>query len=374
MRKISLYITLVLIAAVFYSCSESQKPEVPISGDRTITVKAASDAADTKASYIYSNISTRIGYMAWDNGDQIGIFEKTIINPLMMGPGFYTYFAGLPNQNVPFTAGPGAGGSILTEFTGVMTNPGESTFYAYYPYSPVRKLITLSEGGSEYLMFDSPFPYNQSYVADSFTGIPAFAQYDCSVNHDNLNDALFTFKNLCNIIRFRVNLPSGYLGTHYLARIEVSLDNSNSYPSIPSSFRVTYINGVINAIVPEAMPNLENLSPSPVMTLDQYAIKYEIGGGGHLLSTSPGAYYHIALPPPGYEMGSVLTYPEMGTIAFIMSDGRRHEQKVDFSLLTSPMNTIYTVPNLTLNKISDTSMGAELTDPIEGGPASGFWI
>ena len=343
MRKITLCITLLLITAVFYSCSESQKPDVPVSGERTITIKVAADAADTKASYIYDDIPYRIGHMAWDNGDQIGIFEKQPVNTSLIGGlGFDSYVAGLPNQNVPFTARPGAGGSTLTEFTGVVTNPENAVYFAYYPYSLDMHLFTYDMEGMEILLFNFPFPYNQTYIADSFDGIPAFARYDCSINNEELSDALFTFTNLCNILRFRVKLPLGSLGIHYLDRIEIRLGTPPSSLTIPSSVSMLYIDGIVAGSANGAIVN-----GMPTNLTDQDAITYEIGGG-HLLSDSPGAYYHIALPTPIYNEFVPSPY-SAGVMTFVMSNGDRHEQSVDFSLLTPSINRIYTVPDLILD-------------------------
>ena len=374
MRKISLYITIVLITAVLYSCNEGQKPEVPVVGEREITIKASSPKdSDTKASYHYDDVPLRDGYMVWNDGDEIGLFEVVMTGfPIVPVTG--------PNQNTKFDIGSGSEGRRSALFSGVMDDPGNAKYVGYYPYILDADLVSIEEEveSTLYTMysFTTPFPYNQTYIADSFTGLPALALFDSVAdNGGELNGGNFTFRTLCNVLRFRVKLPLGSLDDYTLSRIEISYEvyNGSSAPSyaVPSCFTIMF---------PELAWQMDMTDDSMdviwgymdfdlfdrVEILDQLSINYEIPGG-HQLTDVAGHYYHIALPP----LSSSGNY-EYGVIKFIMSNGMMQIVEVNLSLLEG-INKIYTVPDLILNHIMDESGIFQLRDPNEV-PVSGFWI
>ena len=370
MKKINLYITIVLITAIFHSCNEGQVPDVP--GDNEITIKVSSlGDSDTKASYFYEDVIAKTGYMTWDNGDKIGLFESV---PIAITGIAIVPITG-PNQNAQFNIASGAGGSRSARFYGEMTDPGNAKFSAYYPYNPDAEMVCL-DGGSYGIGYNvyAPFPYNQTYLADSFTNVPAVALFDSANNGGELHEGVFTFRNICNVLRFRVQLPSGSLESHTLSRIEVSYEYTYTYDyGAPSGFTILFtesdwlLDDFLDQYDPRMQVVYNNIAHGYNDNFDQPCISYEIPGG-HSLSDTPGYYYHIALPPPSsYDMTG------MGNIRFVMSDGKVHNVRVALGLLLG-INMIYTVPDLTLDNITNELFNGQLKDPIDAPPISGFWI
>ena len=365
MKKINLYITIILITAIFHSCNERLVPDVPVSGDKEITIKVSSlGGSDTKASYSYTNVSSRAGYMVWNNGDKIGLFETVLITP----SGSVTPIVG-PSQNAQFNIASGSGGSRSARFSGQMTDPGNAKFAAYYPYNPNVEIVHLAAPYSNRYTVYSPFPYNQTYIADSFTNVPAVAVFNSANNNGELNEGVFAFRNICNVLRFRVKLPGGTLGSHTLSRIEVSYETSvgSATYAAPSSFTVTFREDSWlqdDLDDPYAVETIYNrmdwsYSTSPTHIFDQPCIRYEIPGG-HLLSSSTlGYFYHIVIPPCPTDRNN------MGRVRFVMSDGMVYDVRANLGVLSNEgINKIFTVSDLTLGNFSaPTAL-----------PANSFWL
>lgn len=310
MKKIYLLSSIMLLLG-FYSCS--LKPDAPNPGDIEVTINAgiASTSDQTKASY--SDLSA---YMIWESGDNFGLYELGNSN----------------NENVLFSMIPGslASDSRSASFSGVLNNPGDSPYLAYYPHNTETSFA--SQGG-EYLI-GITFPWNQTYVDGGFSGLPAYA-----FHNGELNDPL-VFKTFCNILEIRVVLPEGS-PDRLLSKIEIIFDDVKSESSILESGKshISVVNGVINDMGTGLDANVTHTIsytiPSPFVSLPKKS-------SGTDITTCKSFFVGI----PSFPYNGMAT----GSIVFTMSDDQTHTQYANLEVLLDH-NLIYVTPILKLENI-----------------------